>query len=96
MWVKYENDALLFTTTMDCIKFRNMQKDPRVVLTVMDPANMYQWVAVHGKLSVDNRESAAFYQGLAEHYRDSLAARKETAVMDKRTVLQLTPTTSGQ
>jgi hypothetical protein len=60
----------------------------------MDPTNMYKWVTVHGKLSIDNREPAAFYRGLAEHYLtgDSLAAWKETAVMDKRTVLKLTPT----
>jgi PPOX class probable F420-dependent enzyme len=94
MWFKYEDGALLFTTTTDRIKFRNMQKDPRAVLTVMDPTNMYKWVTVHGKLSIDNREPAAFYRGLAEHYLtgDSLAAWKETAVMDKRTVLKLTPT----
>ena len=94
MWFQYENGALLFTTTTDRIKFRNMQKDPRAVLTVMDPANMYKWVTVHGKLSVDDREPAAFYQGLADHYLtgDSLAAWKKMAVMDKRTVLKLTPT----
>ena len=94
MWFKYENGALLFTTTTDRIKFRNMQKDPRAVLTVMNPANMYQWVTIHGKLSVDNREPADFYRRLAEHYLtgDSLAAWKETVVMDKRTVLKLTPT----
>jgi len=94
MWFKYEDGALLFTTTTDRVKFRNMQKDPRAALTVMDPTNMYKWVTIHGKLSVDNREPAAFYRGLAEHYLtgDSLAAWKETVVMDKRTVLKLTPT----
>jgi PPOX class probable F420-dependent enzyme len=94
MWFKYEDGALLFTTTTDRVKFRNMQKDPRAVLTVMDPTNMYKWVTIHGKFSIDNRDPAAFYRGLAEHYLtgDSLAAWKEMAVMDKRTVLKLTPT----
>jgi PPOX class probable F420-dependent enzyme len=95
MWFKYENGALLFTTTTDRVKFRNMQKDPRVVFTVMDPTNMYKWVTVHGKLSVvDNREPRAFYSGLAEHYLDAkaLAEWRKTAAMDRRTVLRLTPT----
>lgn len=94
MWFRYENGALLFTTTTDRIKFRNMQKDDRAVFTIMAPTNMYKWVTVAGKLSIDNRDPAAFYQGLAEHYLtgDSLAAWKEMAVMDKRTVLKLTPT----
>lgn len=94
MWFKYENGALLFTTTTDRVKFRNMQEDSRAAFTVMDPTNMYKWVTVQGELSIDKREPAAFYRGLAEHYLmgDSLAAWKETAVMDKRTVLKLTPT----
>jgi PPOX class probable F420-dependent enzyme len=94
MWFKYENGALLFTTTTDRVKVRNMQKDPRAALIVLDPTNMYKWVIVHGKLSVDNRDPAAFYRGLAEHYLDgaALADWRKAVVMDKRTVLKLTPT----
>lgn len=94
MWFKYENGALLFTTTTDRIKFRNQQKNARASIAIMDPANMYKWVIVSGKLSVDNRDPAAFYRGLAEHYLDEtgLAEWRKTAVMEKRTVLKLTPT----
>lgn len=94
MWFKYEDGALLFTTTTERIKFRNMQKDPRATLVVTDPANMYKWVIVHGKLSVDTRDPVAFYRGLAEHYlgAEGLVEWRKTAVMDNRTVLKLTPT----
>lgn len=94
MWFKYEDGALLFTTTTDRIKFRNQQKNPRAAVAIMDPTNMYKWVIVRGKLSVDKRDPAAFYHGLAEHYLDEagLAEWRKTAVMEKRTVLKLTPT----
>jgi PPOX class probable F420-dependent enzyme len=94
MWFRYENGAILFTTTTDRVKFRNMQKDPRAVFTVMDPTNMYKWVTVHGKLSVDNRDPVNFYKSLAEHYLsgESLEAWRKTAGMENRTVLKLTPT----
>jgi PPOX class probable F420-dependent enzyme len=97
MWFKYEDGALLFTTTTDRVKFRNVQKDSRAVFAVIDPANMYKWVTVHGTLSVvDNRDPVVFYQGLAEHYlnldADGLAQWKKTALLDNRTVLRLTPT----
>jgi PPOX class probable F420-dependent enzyme len=94
MWFKYENGALLFTTTIDRIKFRNQQKNSRAAIAIMDPANMYKWVIVSGKLSVDNRDPAVFYRGLAEHYLDEtgLAEWRKTAVMEKRTVLKLIPT----
>jgi len=94
MWFAYENGAVLFTTTTDRVKFRNQRKDPRAVFSVVDPANMYKWVIVHGTLSVDNRDPAAFYRGLAEHYLEGegLAQWRKTAQMEKRTVLKLTPT----
>lgn len=94
MWFRYENGALLFTTTTDRVKFRNQQKNGRAVFSVVDPADMYKWVIVHGKLSVDGRDPAGFYRGLAAHYLtgDGLESWRKTAVMDKRTVLRLTPT----
>ena len=94
MWFKYEDGAVLFTTTTDRIKFRNMQKDPRATFAVLDPTNMYKWVIVHGKLSIDKRDPQAFYRGLADHYLtgEALEAWKKTAQMENRTVLKLTPT----
>jgi len=94
MWFKLEDGALLFTTTTDRVKFRNFQKDPRATVAIMDPNNMYKWVVVHGKMSVDKRDPAAFYRGLAEHYLEakSLVEWQKTALMENRTVLRLTPT----
>lgn len=97
MWFKYENGALLFTTTTDRVKFRNIQKDPRAALGVVDPTNMYKWVIVHGTLSVaDHPDPVRFYEELARHYLNlddaGVAAWRKTATLDKRVVLRLTPT----
>jgi PPOX class probable F420-dependent enzyme len=96
MWFKYEDGSLLFTTTTDRIKFRNMQKDPRATFVVLDPTNMYKWVTVHGTLSVDEREPVAFYSGLAAHYLnlndEGLVEWRKTALLNNRTVLKFTPT----
>ncbi|MCS6924729.1 MAG: PPOX class F420-dependent oxidoreductase [Candidatus Binatia bacterium] len=97
MWFKYENGALLFTTTTDRVKFRNMQKDPHAAFAVLDPTNMYQWVIVHGTLSVvDHPDPVLFYEELARHYLNlddaGVAAWRKTAMLDKRVVLRLTPT----
>jgi hypothetical protein len=50
-------------------------------------------VIVTGPLSVDHRDPLAFYQSLAEHYLDEkrLAEWRRTAVLERRTVLRLTP-----
>jgi len=93
MWFRYEEGDFLFTTTTDRVKFRNYQHDPRASLTILDPENMRKWVIVTGTLSVDSRDPLAFYQSLAEHYLDEkrLAEWRRTAVLDRRTVLRLTP-----
>ena len=48
---------------------------------------------VTGTLSVDNRDPPAFYRRLAGHYLDekTLAEWRRTAVLERRTVLRLTP-----
>jgi PPOX class probable F420-dependent enzyme len=93
MWFRYEVGGFLFTTTTDRIKFRNVQHDPRASLTIIDPANMWRWVIVNGTLSADDRDPVAFYRRLAEHYLDAerLAEWQRRAVLERRTVLRLTP-----
>lgn len=97
MWFKYENGTLLFTTTTDRVKFRNIQRDPRAALGVLDPTNMYKWVIVRGTLSVvDHPDPARFYEELARHYLNlddaGVAEWRKTATLEKRVVLRLTPT----
>ena len=93
MWFRYEEGDFLFTTTTDRVKFRNYQHDPRASLTILDPENMWKWVIVTGPLSVDTRDPLAFYRSLAEHYLDDqrLGEWRRTAVLERRTVLRLTP-----
>jgi PPOX class probable F420-dependent enzyme len=93
MWFTYEAGDFLFTTMTDRVKFRNYQHDPRASLTILDPENMRKWAIVSGKLPVDNRDPLAFYQSFAEHYlgEKRLAEWRRTAVLERRTVLRLTP-----
>ena len=94
MWFKYEDGALLFTTTTDRIKFRNTEKDSACDACGRGPNQYVKWVIVDGKFSVDKRDPEAFYRGLAEHYLtgEALESWKKTAQMENRTVLKLTPT----
>ena len=59
MWFRYEDGALLFTTTTERVKFRNMQHDPRATFAVLYPANTYKWVIVSGTLFIRQRAGYA-------------------------------------
>ena len=92
MWFKYEDGEFLFTTTTGRVKYRNYERDPRAAMTVIDPDDMYKWVIVNGRLSVDHRDPIAFYRGLSDHYLgpEQAAESWKTAALEGRTVLRLT------
>lgn len=48
IWVKREADAVLFTTTNRRQKSRNIARDARVSLTVIDAVNPYHSVEIRG------------------------------------------------
>jgi len=48
VWVKRDEDALLFTTTTHRQKARNIAKDSRVSVTVFDSDNPYHSVEIRG------------------------------------------------
>jgi hypothetical protein len=49
IWVKREGDAVLFTTTSTRQKARNIARDGRVSLTVLDSDNPYHSIEIRGK-----------------------------------------------
>ena len=48
VWIKREDDAVLFTTTSHRQKARNIEKDARVSLTVIDSDNPYHSLEIRG------------------------------------------------
>lgn len=96
MWHRYENGAFLFTTTVDRVKYRNVQRNPRGSHLVLDPADRHRWVITNGTFSIDDRDPVAFYVALAEHYLGAAELdawrRNAEPSFPRRTVLRLTPT----
>lgn len=50
MWVGADDDHVLINTEVHRAKYRNMQRDPRVTVTVWDAANPYSYVEVRGRV----------------------------------------------
>jgi PPOX class probable F420-dependent enzyme len=49
-WVDIENDNLLVNTAIGRIKHRNISRDPRVALSIIDQNNQYEMVTIRGKV----------------------------------------------
>src|SRR5581483_5411593 len=67
MWFKYEEGNFLFTTLTGRVKFRNFQKNPRAIVSILDPADMFRYVIASGPVTLDERDPVAFYRALGRH-----------------------------
>jgi PPOX class probable F420-dependent enzyme len=49
VWVDIENGNILVNTALGRVKRRNISRDPRVALSIIDQNNQYEMVTIRGK-----------------------------------------------
>jgi len=62
IWIDYDGCHLLVNTTLERQKGRNMQRNPKVALLIVDPMNTSRWLEVRGSvthITTDNAETHA-------------------------------------
>ena len=50
MWVDADDDALVINTEVGRQKFRNVEADPRVTVTIFDSENPYRYIEARGRV----------------------------------------------
>ena len=50
MWVDADDDALVINTEVGRQKFRNVERDPRVTVTIFDDENPYRYIEARGRV----------------------------------------------
>ena len=68
VWVDVDDSSVLFNSARGRVKDKNVRRDPRVTLTLIDPDNPYRYLEVRGRV-VDITE-----KGAAQHI-DKLAKK---------------------
>jgi PPOX class probable F420-dependent enzyme len=58
VWIDADNGHLLVNTAKGRQKHRNVQRDPRVAVTLVDPDNPYRYVEIRGRV-VEMTENGA-------------------------------------
>jgi PPOX class probable F420-dependent enzyme len=89
MWFAWDGEVLRFTHTRNRQKFRNVEHEPRVALSILDPDDPYRFLEVRGEVeSVQPDPGAAFYRALQERYD----MRYAITDADVRVVVTVRPT----
>jgi PPOX class probable F420-dependent enzyme len=68
MWIGRDGDDVLFSTVEGRLKHRNMVRDPRVSVTVIDSADPESYVELRGRASMTPDTGRRFDTGLSWKY----------------------------
>lgn len=70
MWVGADDDHILINTELERQKHRNVSRDPRVVVTVIDAENPYHYAEVRGEVvdQVRGQEARDHIDRLSQRY----------------------------
>ena len=73
MWFEFADGTIRFTHTTGRAKYRNLQRNPSMSLTVYDPENPLRYIELRGRLvSADPDPTASEYHRLNERYGNLL------------------------
>lgn len=69
IWFGVQDGKILFSQTTGRQKFRNVQKDARVALSIVDPENPYRYLEIRGTVErIDPDPDRAFINSMAKKY----------------------------
>lgn len=69
VWFDWDGEHILFSNTRTRQKFKNLQQDPRIALSIVDPENPYRYLEVRGSVvRMDDDPDFAFIDKMAQKY----------------------------
>jgi PPOX class probable F420-dependent enzyme len=71
VWADFDGTNVIVNTARGRVKHRNLQREPRVALTILDPENPYRYVGIQGRVTEMTEEGAdAHIDKMAKKYLD--------------------------
>ena len=93
MWVDADDDHVLVNTEVHRAKFRAVQRDPRVTVTIWHRDNPYSYAEVRGRVVeiVRGPDARAHIDRLSQKYRGK--DYDDSAITSERVILRVAPET---
>lgn len=69
VWFGWDGEHLRFSQTTARQKYRNLQREPRIALSIVDPSNPYRYLELRGRVvAVEPDPEQAFINSMAKKY----------------------------
>ena len=91
VWVDYDGKNVLVNTAKGRVKHRNLERNPRVALSIADPDNPYRYLGIQGRVSeMTEKDADAHIDRMAKKYlnKDKYPFRQAG---EMRILLKITP-----
>src|SRR6185295_17377094 len=91
VWVDYDGTNLLVNTARGRVKTKNLERNPRVALSIADPENPYRYLGIQGRVVATTEDGAdAHIDKMAKKYlgKDTYPFR---APGEKRVIFKIAP-----
>ena len=91
VWVDFDGTNIIVNTARGRVKDRNLQREPRVALSILDPENPYRYLGIQGRVTEMTEAGAdAHIDKMAKKYldKDTYPFRKPGEV---RVIVKITP-----
>jgi len=91
MWVDASDEHVLINTEVGRQKWKNVERDPRVTVTIIDAANPYHYAEVRGEVVevVKGPEAREHIDQLSQKYVGQ--PYDPSAIKTERVILRITP-----
>jgi PPOX class probable F420-dependent enzyme len=90
VWITRDGDDLLFATVRGRRKERNLRRDPRVSVTVLDDANGYEYAEIRGTATMTDEGGRELINELSHKYKGIDFHTEPADVV--RVVVRISPT----
>ena len=93
MWVDADEDHVLINTEAHRAKFRAVERDPRVTVTIWQRDDPYTYAEVRGQVvaTIRGQEARAHIDSLSRKYRGK--DYDDAAITSERVILRIAPET---
>ena len=94
LWYYYDGEHFIVTAYTHRVKVRNIRRDPRVILTVVDTVNYGDPLTVSGTAALLEDGAAQATEQVAIRYEGEEAGRESAARLNargKRLIIRITP-----
>jgi PPOX class probable F420-dependent enzyme len=92
VWFEWDGTHIKFSLTKTRQKFRNLQRDKRISMSIMDPENDYRYLEIRGELAeIEPDPEIDFISRMAKKYigKDRYPYHREG---DERVIVKIRPT----